>query len=64
MTFKKTDKETWKASGKNLTFYIDKETIDDENYIYILTICDNVGQKENTLSFYQLNEAKQYAKNY
>lgn len=63
MKFKKTNKETWKASNENLTFYIDKETIDNENYIYILTIFDNDIQKE-IFSFYQLNEAKQYAKNY
>ena len=60
MTFEKTNSKTWQAYTKNLVFYIDKETIDNVNYIYILTILDiNTGLRE-PISFYNLNNAKQH----
>lgn len=64
MTFKKTNLKTWKAHSKNLTFYIDKETIDNFNYIYILTILDGIISLGESIAFYKLNTAKQYAKQY
>ena len=64
MTFKKTNLKTWKAYSKNLIFYIDKETIDNVNYIYILTILDGIISLGKPISFYKLNTAKQYAKQY
>lgn len=64
MTFEKTNSKTWRAYSKNLIFYIDKETIDEVNYIYILTILDGVIGLRKPIAFYKLNTAKQYAKQY
>ena len=64
MTFEKTNSKTWRAYSKNLIFYIDKETIDEVNYIYILTILDGIIGLRKPIAFYKLNKAKQYAKQY
>ena len=63
MTFKKTSKESWKASKENKTFYIDKET-NGIYSIYFLTILENKNVILNDVNFFKLNEAKQYAKQY
>mgnify|MGYP001626841521 FL=1 len=64
MTFKKTSLHTWEALSKNITYYIDLETFNGEGNMYYLTILDGNVVLENGLSFFKLNSAKQYAKQY
>ena len=64
MTFTKTSNHTWESKLEGFNYYIDLETFNGEGNMYYLTIMKGDDVIENDLSFFKLNEAKQYAKQY
>ena len=64
MTFTKTSNYTWESKLDGFHYYIDLETFNGDGKMYYLTIMKGDDVIENDLSFFKLNEAKQYAKQY
>ena len=64
MTFKKTSLTTWEANKKDTNYFIDNVSSNKKHPFYYLTITKENETILNDISFFKLNEAKQYAKQY
>lgn len=62
MTFKKTSLSTWEANKKEISYFIDNVSPNKSYPFYYLTITKEDKTILNDISFFKLNEAKQYAK--
>lgn len=64
MAFKKTSSSTWKANKKDVSYFIDNVSPNKSYSFYYLTITKGDKTILNDISFFKLNEAKKYAKQY